>query len=245
MRVLKVSVYLQAMKNIFYTIICCLISLTSLAQSDFGYGNPDGMDPQDEGMQRDSTKEQRYVPHYRLTWKWVHDGVYQKFYQLDTLQDGLQNTNLIFKHSVSNTYLGNFPAPYVSDIYILRPQGEDFLPQDRLRDYFFKPEDALEYNTTAPFTQLSYFNGGGRGKTEDWLMITLEDECRMWFRGEKGRPMAIVEVKVLGKEIDSAASEKMTKAVCGLFQEQLGVDPEDIYIRYLASVDWGWNNANF
>ena len=95
MRVLKVSVYLQAMKNIFYTIICCLISLTSLAQSDFGYGNPDGMDPQDEGMQRDSTKEQRYVPHYRLTWKWVHDGVYQKFYQLDTLQDGLQNTNLI------------------------------------------------------------------------------------------------------------------------------------------------------
>lgn len=83
------------------------------------------------------------------------------------------------------------------------------------------------------------------GKTEDWLMITLEDECRMWFRGEKDRPMAIVEVKVLGKEIDSAASEKMTEAVCGLFQEQLGVDPKDIYIRYLASVDWGWNNANF
>lgn len=143
MRVLKVSVYLQAMKNIFYTIICCLISLTSLAQSDFGYENPDGRDPREEGMQRDSTKEQRYVPHHRLTWKWVHDGVYKEFYQIDTLQDGLQNTNLIFKHSVSNTYLGNFPAPYVSDIYILRPRGEDFLPQDRLRDYFFKPEDAL------------------------------------------------------------------------------------------------------
>lgn len=45
MRVLKVSVYLQAMKNIFYTIVCCLISLTSLAQSDFGYENPDGRDP--------------------------------------------------------------------------------------------------------------------------------------------------------------------------------------------------------
>ena len=171
MRVLKVSVYLQAMKNIFYTIICCLISLTSLAQSDFGYENPDGRDPREEGMQRDSTKEQRYVPHHRLTCKWVHDGVYKEFYQIDTLQDGLQNTNLIFKHSVSNTYLGNFPAPYVSDIYILRPRGEDFLPQDRLRDYFFKPEDALDYNTTTPFTQLSYFNGGGRGKTEDWLDV--------------------------------------------------------------------------
>ena len=21
-------------------------------------------------------------------------------------------------------------------------------------------------------------------KTEDWLMVTLEDQCRMWFRGE-------------------------------------------------------------
>ena len=81
MRVLKVSVYLQAMKNIFYTIVCCLISLTSLAQSDFGYENPDGRDPREEGMQRDSTKEQRYVPHHRLTWKWVHDGVYKEFYQ--------------------------------------------------------------------------------------------------------------------------------------------------------------------
>ena len=199
MRVLKVSVYLQAMKNIFYTIICCLISLTSLAQSDFGYGNPDGMDPQDEGMQRDSTKEQRYVPHYRLTWKWVHDGVYQKFYQLDTLQDGLQNTNLIFKHSVSNTYLGNFPAPYVSDIYILRPQGEDFLPQDRLRDYFFKPEDALEYNTTTPFTQLSYFNGGGRGKTEDWLDVLLELSDRILVLCG-GRATGIVDGRTATKD---------------------------------------------
>ena len=25
-------------------------------------------------------------------------------------------------------------------------------------------------------------------KTEDWLMITLEDNCRMWFRGEDNKP---------------------------------------------------------
>lgn len=85
---------MQAMKNIFYTIICCLISLTSLAQSDFGYENPDGRDPREEGMQRDSTKEQRYVPHHRLTWKWVHDGVYKEFYQIVHFKTGYQNTNL-------------------------------------------------------------------------------------------------------------------------------------------------------
>ncbi len=166
MRVLKVSVYLQAMKNIFYTIICCFISLTAFAQSDFSDDESDRMN-----TLQDSVQEQEYVPHHRLTWQWVHNGVYKKFYSIDTLQDGLQNTNLIFKHSVSNTYLGNFPSPYISNIYILRPREEDFLPMDRLRDYFFKPEDALDYNTTTPFTQISYFNGGGRGKTEDWLDV--------------------------------------------------------------------------
>ena len=67
-------------------------------------------------------------------------------------------------------------------------------------------------------------------KTEDWLMVTLEDSCRMWFRGDASHPLAIVEVKVFGAQIDSAASEKMTQAVCKLFQKELGVDPKDIYI---------------
>ncbi len=82
-------------------------------------------------------------------------------------------------------------------------------------------------------------------KTEGWLMITLEDECRMWFRGETGKPMAIIEVKVFGDHIDSAASEAMTGRVCRLFEETLHVDPKDLYIRYLASPDWGWNGSNF
>ena len=83
------------------------------------------------------------------------------------------------------------------------------------------------------------------GKTEDWLMVTLEDECRMLFRGETGKPIAFVDVKVFGNRIDSAGSEKMTEQVCRLFQETLGVDPKDLYIRYIASSDWGWNGSNF
>ncbi len=82
-------------------------------------------------------------------------------------------------------------------------------------------------------------------KTEEWLMVTLEDDCRIWFHGQTGRPMAVVEVKVLGSEVDAQGSKKMTKAVCELFEQELGVDPKDLYVRYLASTDWGWNNTNF
>ena len=82
-------------------------------------------------------------------------------------------------------------------------------------------------------------------KTEDWLMVTLEDQCRMWFRGESAKPLAIEEVKVFGNKIDREGSERMTQEVCALFQKELGVDPKDLYVRYLASPDWGWNNGNF
>ena len=39
----------------------------------------------------------------------------------------------------------------------------------------------MEYNTTTPFTQLSYFNGGGRGKTEDWLDVWHVQNIRPYW----------------------------------------------------------------
>ena len=50
---------------------------------------------------------------------------------------------------------------------------------------------------------------------------------------------------MFGDSVDRAASERMTREVCGLFQQQLGVDPRDLYVRYLATPDWGWNGGNF
>ena len=83
------------------------------------------------------------------------------------------------------------------------------------------------------------------GKSEQWLMVTLEDDCRIWFRGETGRPMAMVEVKIYGSSVDSAAAEKMTGRICSLLQNELGIDPADVYVAYAAVPDWGWNCGNF
>lgn len=83
------------------------------------------------------------------------------------------------------------------------------------------------------------------GKSEDWLMVTLQDDCAIWFRGETGRPMAMVEVKIFGSKVDKEGSQAMTAQVCRLLQEHAGVSPEDVYIRYTASENWGWNGQNF
>ena len=37
-----------------------------------------------------------------------------------------------------------------------------------------------------------------RGKSEAWLMVGIEDKCRLYFRGDGQTPAAFVEVKIYG-----------------------------------------------
>ena len=82
------------------------------------------------------------------------------------------------------------------------------------------------------------------GKGEAWLMLEFEDNCRLWFRGEQDTPLAMVEVSLFGKASEDQY-EKMTKAVCALLSEELGIDPEGIYVKYEEVAHWGYNNFNF
>lgn len=152
-------------------IVLSILSLLSFA--GFAQYIPDTEEPPD---QRDPNRQQDSVPavsvpHYRDTWQWARNGVYVRQVPLDTLLDGIQNFNYIFKKNITNTYLGNLPSPYLSNIFITRETAEDYYPLTNIRAYLFKPEDALNFNTTTPFTRLKYFTGGGKGKAENFLDI--------------------------------------------------------------------------
>ena len=169
------------MKKIVHIIIFIFLHCICLAQSGFDSQNPftreDGEDPAQE---RDSIVESN-VKHYRDTWQWKHNGVYSVAVPLDTLMDGIQNYNYIFKKNISNTYLGNFPSPYLSNIFITRETVQDFYPLTSIRAFLFKPEDALNYNTTTPFTRLKYFTGGGKGRAENLLDIWHVQNIRPYW----------------------------------------------------------------
>lgn len=81
------------------------------------------------------------------------------------------------------------------------------------------------------------------GKSESWLMISFEDKCSMYFKGEE-TPMAFVDISVFGKSTD-AQCEKMTKAVCRIFEDELSIPADKLYVKYNGSTQWGWNNMNF
>lgn len=82
------------------------------------------------------------------------------------------------------------------------------------------------------------------GKSEQWLMLSFEDKCRLYFRGDNSSPAAFIEVKVYGK-IDYTQSNKLTGEICRIFNDILSISPDKIYVKYEEVEMWGWNSNNF
>lgn len=81
------------------------------------------------------------------------------------------------------------------------------------------------------------------GKSEHWLMLSFEDECRLWFQGNNQESIALVEVKVFGKAT-AESYEKATAAITDLLHTELDIKPSNIYVKYEEVAYWGWNGSN-
>ena len=81
-------------------------------------------------------------------------------------------------------------------------------------------------------------------KSESWLMLAIEGDTHMYFRGDDSQPIAFVEVKFYGNS-DPDAFSRMTAELTTIYGDVLGVAPHQMYIRYFGSSDWGWNGYNF
>lgn len=81
------------------------------------------------------------------------------------------------------------------------------------------------------------------GKTESWLMVGFEDKVSLYFKG-KDEPCAIVDISLYGKA-SANAYETLTKDVTRIVNEELGIRPDNIYIKYQEVDYWGWNGNNF
>ena len=82
------------------------------------------------------------------------------------------------------------------------------------------------------------------GKSESWLMVNLEDDKTMYFRGDDSEPIAYICVNIYGRA-DEGAFDLMTAELTKIYGEVLGVQPDHMYIKYDASMYWGCNGSNF
>ena len=81
------------------------------------------------------------------------------------------------------------------------------------------------------------------GKSENWLMVNIEDAHTMAFRGDFS-PCAMVEIAIFGKATEKAY-DALTECVCSLIQRILGVPSERTYVKYTEISHWGYDGFNF
>lgn len=82
------------------------------------------------------------------------------------------------------------------------------------------------------------------GKSEEYLMVGFEDNYKLYFAGEKLEKGAFIEVKLFGKA-SSEAYEKLTVEICKIYEEELKIPKDKIYVKYEEVSNWGWNGFNF
>lgn len=82
------------------------------------------------------------------------------------------------------------------------------------------------------------------GKSETWLMVNIEDNKKMFFKGDASQDTAFISVCIFGTA-SSSAYENLTKEICSLISSVTGISPDRTYVTYSEFDKWGWNNMNF
>ncbi len=82
------------------------------------------------------------------------------------------------------------------------------------------------------------------GKPESFLMVGFEDNYDLYMGGKKLEKGAYVAVSLFGNA-SGAAYEEMTSVICQLFEKELGIPGNSVYVTYHGVDDWGWNGRNF
>lgn len=81
-------------------------------------------------------------------------------------------------------------------------------------------------------------------KSEGFLMVGFEDNYDLYMGGKKLDKGAFVSVSLFGNA-SPAAYDKMTGKICQIYQDELGIPANAVYITYAGVSDWGWNGRNF
>lgn len=76
------------------------------------------------------------------------------------------------------------------------------------------------------------------GKRDNWLMVIVEDNARIYFRGENETHTAGISLAVY-KELDNVSAEKFITAVTELVSNTTDIQKERIVVIIQPLVQWG------
>jgi phenylpyruvate tautomerase PptA (4-oxalocrotonate tautomerase family) len=82
------------------------------------------------------------------------------------------------------------------------------------------------------------------GKSEAYLMVNIEDNCNLYFKGNNSAPTSFTEVAILGSA-NKTDCENVTAEICNILEEIADVPPDRSYVKFEYSDKWGYNGFMF
>lgn len=82
------------------------------------------------------------------------------------------------------------------------------------------------------------------GKSPQWLMTEINSSCNLCFGEKNNEPVAFVDVKIYGKQESDSYSE-FTEKITQILNQELGINPSNLYVCYVETYHWGYNGSNF
>lgn len=104
-----------------------------------------------------------------LTWRLTDIPVLVDTVSIDTNYLNYPKQNPVHRYSIANSYNGNMLSPLQSKIFFDRTRKTDFLFSRAYDAYVLTPHDVTFYNTTVPYSNITYRTGGTTHREEDWI----------------------------------------------------------------------------
>ncbi len=105
------------------------------------------------------------------SWNISEDFFGKDLIDIDTSIESIQFDNPVNKYYFSNSSLGNYGSPCISNTFFERNEKNEFLFLNNYYPYLFTWDKTLFVNTRRQFTKLSYINGGGSTDKEEILEV--------------------------------------------------------------------------
>lgn len=82
------------------------------------------------------------------------------------------------------------------------------------------------------------------GKSEAYLMVQVETDCHLYFKGNQDAPTAMCDVSIFGKA-SRTDCEALTGEICHILEEAAAVPPSRCYVKFQFADTWGFNGFLF
>ncbi|MCQ2226546.1 MAG: putative porin [Bacteroidales bacterium] len=124
-----------------------------------------------KGQSNDKKTEKVFIRPNVRAWRMIDNYTLADTIAVDTLTNGHQINNKIWKENVMNVTLGNLGSPYLSMLYLTKRRTEGNILYNTLQAYLEQPEDLVFFNTKTPYTNLTYNMGFPKRRSEEYVHV--------------------------------------------------------------------------